>query len=169
MVHQSFLINNINAMKDTFSIKAMIVCLWRQYYYDGDTLASMDIILMDEKEEQVIVGDVVHGERKGKWNKRMAIEFQDIEHLEQVGDDTSSLQLLNLTSEALHDKSAYVLKEDEANNPNAVDYPADLNKLIRKTLLFRVDVSRYNLINNYAEVKDVNEADGDNEEKQLKN
>ncbi|GKB50175.1 hypothetical protein Tco_0900928 [Tanacetum coccineum] len=91
MVNQSFLISNINVVKDNLSINARVARLWRQYYYGGDTLASMDMILMDQeygfsfvhftdfvednvKEEQVIdvighiaaVGDVVHGERKGK-------------------------------------------------------------------------------------------------------
>nr|GEX47905.1 replication protein A 70 kDa DNA-binding subunit B [Tanacetum cinerariifolium] len=89
------------------------------------------------------------------------------------------------------------VQEEEANKPNAADYPDDLNKLIGKTLLFRVGVSRYNLINNYVvytvgrmtsselfiktfiklyidemdEVRDVNEygseTDGDNEEPKL--
>nr|GEW00320.1 helitron helicase-like domain-containing protein [Tanacetum cinerariifolium] len=49
MVNQSFLISNINAVKDNFSINAKVFRLWRQYYYDGDTLASMDMILMDQE------------------------------------------------------------------------------------------------------------------------
>nr|GEX87457.1 hypothetical protein [Tanacetum cinerariifolium] len=93
------------------------------------------------KEEQVVyvighvvVGDVVHGERKGKKNRRMVVELTDIEiykcfkHLllkpffineeipeiddfrllARVGDDTSSLQVSNLTSkssQALEEKS----------------------------------------------------------------
>ncbi|GKD48893.1 hypothetical protein Tco_1277869, partial [Tanacetum coccineum] len=91
-------------------------------------------------------------------------------------------------------KSAYALKEEEATKPNARDYPDALNDLLGKTILFRVDVSWYNLINNYVvytvgrmtsselhiksfiklyademdEVKDVNEdgyeTDGDKEE-----
>ncbi|GJV38497.1 replication protein A 70 kDa DNA-binding subunit B, partial [Tanacetum coccineum] len=173
MVNQSFLISNINAVKDNFSINAKVVRLWRQYYYGGDTLASMDMILMDQegsrisatisnkmafqfdsllkeggsvnlsnfyivknnapykvanhpfkinfhkktkvkaiqsvlaskygfsflpftefiednvKEEQVVdvighvsaVGDVVHGERKGKKNRRMVVELTNIEGL----------------------------------------------------------------------------------------
>ena len=48
MVNHSFIINNINAVKDTFEVKAKVVRLWRQYYYGGDTLASMDMILMDQ-------------------------------------------------------------------------------------------------------------------------
>nr|GEX60844.1 protein XAP5 circadian timekeeper [Tanacetum cinerariifolium] len=87
-----------------------VVRLWRQYYYDGDTLASMDMIPIDQKsvfsskygfsfvpftefvednvkEEQVVdvirliadVGDVVHGERKGKKNRRILVELTDIE------------------------------------------------------------------------------------------
>nr|GFA34567.1 replication protein A 70 kDa DNA-binding subunit E-like [Tanacetum cinerariifolium] len=40
---------NINAVKDNFSINAKVVRLWRQYYYGGDTLASMDMILMDQE------------------------------------------------------------------------------------------------------------------------
>ncbi|GJU24561.1 replication protein A 70 kDa DNA-binding subunit B [Tanacetum coccineum] len=479
MVNQSFLISNINAVKDNFSINAKVVRLWRQYYYGGDTLASMDMIIWikrsefsicsrisatmgnktvsqfesllkeggsvnlsnfyvvknngpykvanhpfkinfhkktqvkaiqsvfpckhgfsfvpftefvedNVKEEQVVdvigliaaVGDVIHGERKGKNNRRMVVELTDIEGLKlkctlwdawiddfntrmesssdhikvcvfqfgcvrksvesisvsntfyssrffineeipeiadfksrllaRVGDDTSSLQVSNLTSEsaeALQEKSffygtkyvnldqlmdviepcacvalatitsieyeegwvytaccecnckavpnddessskkagkrkirntyrcetcgpdivdvipkfrvqvrvsddsacasflmfdrdvfnivkrsAYALKEEEATKPNAGDYPDALNDLLGKTMLFRVDVSRYNLINNYAvytvgrmtsselhiksfiklyademdEVKDVNEdgyeTDGDKEE-----
>ncbi|GJR01029.1 replication protein A 70 kDa DNA-binding subunit B [Tanacetum coccineum] len=207
------------------------------------------------------VGDVVHGERKGKKNRRMVVELTDIEirqcfkHLfssrffideeipeiddfrtrllARVGDDTSSLQpcacvtLATITSIEYEegwvylaccecnckavpnedessskksgkrkirntykceicgpdvvdvipkfrvqvrvnddsacasflmfdrdvfnivDRSAYALKEEEATKPNAPEYPDDLNKLIGKTFLFRVDVSRYNLINNY--------------------
>nr|GEX60843.1 hypothetical protein [Tanacetum cinerariifolium] len=117
MVNQTFRINNINALKYNFSINAKVVRLWRQYYYDGDTLASMDMIPIDQKtkvkaiqsvfspkygfsfvpftefvednvkEEQVVdvirliaaVGDVVHGERKGKKNRRILVELTDIE------------------------------------------------------------------------------------------
>ncbi|GKE87228.1 hypothetical protein Tco_1564703, partial [Tanacetum coccineum] len=84
------------------------------------------------------VCDVVHGERKGKKNRRIFVELTDIESLEsisvsntfysshffineeipeiddfrsrlleRVGDDTSSLQVLNLTSEALQEKSFF--------------------------------------------------------------
>ncbi|GJQ95931.1 RNA-directed DNA polymerase, eukaryota, reverse transcriptase zinc-binding domain protein [Tanacetum coccineum] len=106
MVNQSFLISNINALKDNFSINAKVVHLWRQYYYGGDTLDSMDMILMDQEglrisatighkmvsqldsllKEDVIghvatVGDVVHGERKGKKNRRMVVELTNIEGL----------------------------------------------------------------------------------------
>nr|GEX25771.1 replication protein A 70 kDa DNA-binding subunit B-like [Tanacetum cinerariifolium] len=117
----------------------------------------------------------------------------------RVNDDSAYASFLMFDQDVyiIVDKSAYVLKEEEANKPNATDYPDDLNKLIGKTLLFRVDVSRYNLINNYVvytvgrmtsselfiktfiklytdemdEVKDVNEdgseTDGDNEEPKL--
>ncbi|GKA84315.1 replication protein A 70 kDa DNA-binding subunit B [Tanacetum coccineum] len=89
MVNQSFLISNINAVKDNFSINAKVVRLWRQYYYGGDTLASMDMILMDQEVEFLqyvigliaVVGDVIHGERKGKNNRRMVVELTDIEGL----------------------------------------------------------------------------------------
>ncbi|GJY33322.1 retrovirus-related pol polyprotein from transposon TNT 1-94 [Tanacetum coccineum] len=58
----------INAMKDTFSIKAKVVHLWRQYYYGGDTLAA-------------VVGDVIHRKRKEKPTKRRIIELEVIERL----------------------------------------------------------------------------------------
>ncbi|PWA95521.1 replication protein A 70 kDa DNA-binding subunit B [Artemisia annua] len=108
----------------------------------------------------------------------------------RVSDATACASFLLFDREVFNivDVSAYKLKEEEAKNP--ADYPEDLNKLVGNTLLFRVDVSRYNLINNYAvytvgrmtsselfiksfvklyademtELKDVNEADGDNEE-----
>ncbi|GJU16987.1 replication protein A 70 kDa DNA-binding subunit B [Tanacetum coccineum] len=53
MVNQSFLISNIYAVKDNFSINAKVVRLWRQYYYGGDTLASMDMILMDQEGSRI--------------------------------------------------------------------------------------------------------------------
>ncbi|GJZ92712.1 replication protein A 70 kDa DNA-binding subunit B [Tanacetum coccineum] len=49
MVNQSFLISNINVVKDNFSINEKVARLWRQYYYGGDTLASMDMILIDQE------------------------------------------------------------------------------------------------------------------------
>ncbi|GKC42431.1 replication protein A 70 kDa DNA-binding subunit B, partial [Tanacetum coccineum] len=199
------------------------------------------------KEEQVVdvigliaaVGDVIHGERKGKNNRRMVVELTDIDLevsvsievklLARVGDDTSSLQVSNLTSESAEalaeksffygtkyvnleqlmdvvedvpnddessskkvgkrnicntykcetcgsdildvvpkfrvqvrvsddsacasflmfdqdvfnivDRSAYVLKEVEANKPNAADYLDDLNKLIGKIGWILVDTT----------------------------
>ncbi|GJS54029.1 ribonuclease H-like domain-containing protein [Tanacetum coccineum] len=59
MVNQSFLISNINAVKDNFSINAKVDCLWRQYYYGGDTLASMDMILMDQEGSRISATIVV--------------------------------------------------------------------------------------------------------------
>nr|GEV53667.1 hypothetical protein [Tanacetum cinerariifolium] len=295
-----------SGVKDNFSINAKVVRLWRQYYYSSDTLASMDMILMDQegsrisatignkmvsqfesllktkvkaiqsvfpskhgfsfvpfvdfvednvKEDQVVdvirhivaVGDVIHGERKRKKNRRMVVELADIEisclrfvnaynmstlkalekksffygtkyvNLEKLmdivepcacatlatitsieyeegwvytacckcnckavpNDDESSSKkarkrkirntykcetcgpdIIDVIPNIV-DRSAYALKEKEANKPNAADYPDDLNKLIGKTLLFGVD----------DEVKDVNEygseTDGDNEEPKL--
>ncbi|GKD76386.1 replication protein A 70 kDa DNA-binding subunit B [Tanacetum coccineum] len=114
----------------------------------------------------------------------------------RVSDDSACASFLMFDRDVFNivKRSAYALKEEAATKPNAGDYPDDLNDLLGKTMLFRVDVSRYNLINNYAvytvgritsselhiksfiklyademdEVKDVNEdgyeTDGDNEE-----
>ncbi|GJZ80996.1 replication protein A 70 kDa DNA-binding subunit B-like protein [Tanacetum coccineum] len=69
----------------------------------------------------------------------------------RVNDDLACASFLMFDRDvfSIVDRSAYVLNEKQANKPNTTDYPDDLNKLIGKTLLFRVDVSRYNLINNY--------------------
>nr|GEV16608.1 hypothetical protein [Tanacetum cinerariifolium]GEV81921.1 hypothetical protein [Tanacetum cinerariifolium] len=45
MVNQSSMLNNINALKDTLSVKAKVVCLWRHYYYGSDTLEGESVHL----------------------------------------------------------------------------------------------------------------------------
>ncbi|GKF18390.1 replication protein A 70 kDa DNA-binding subunit B [Tanacetum coccineum] len=42
MVNQSFLISNINTVKDTFSINAKVVRMWRQYTMGLRTSATID-------------------------------------------------------------------------------------------------------------------------------
>nr|GEU61471.1 replication protein A 70 kDa DNA-binding subunit B [Tanacetum cinerariifolium] len=83
--------------------------------------------------------------------KKASIILISVKHVVRVSDDLACASFLMFDRDvfSIVDKSAYVLNEEEANKPNAADYPNNLNKLIGKTLLFRVYVSRYNLINNY--------------------
>nr|GEX21486.1 hypothetical protein [Tanacetum cinerariifolium] len=79
MVNQSFFISNINALKDNFSINAKVFRLWRQYYYGGDTLTSMDMIMMDQEGSRISFTIVkpMHLEKHLKFYvKRVLLEVQ---------------------------------------------------------------------------------------------
>ncbi|GKE45877.1 replication protein A 70 kDa DNA-binding subunit B [Tanacetum coccineum] len=74
MVNQSFLISNINAVKDNFPINAKVVHLWRKYYYGGDTLASMDMILMDQEGSRIRATIVANHPFKINFHKKTKVK-----------------------------------------------------------------------------------------------
>ncbi|GKC53173.1 replication protein A 70 kDa DNA-binding subunit B [Tanacetum coccineum] len=61
----------------------------------------------------------------------------------RVSDDSACASFLMFDQNVFNnvDRSVYVLKEAEANKPNAADYPDDLNKLIRKIGWILVDTT----------------------------
>nr|GEX26248.1 replication factor A carboxy-terminal domain protein [Tanacetum cinerariifolium] len=74
----------------------------------------------------------------------------NLEQLMDVFEPCACVALATITSIEYEEWWFTLHVEEKATKPTAAEYPDDLNKLIGKTLLFRVDVSRYNLINNYA-------------------